>query len=284
LGSLVAALASFADARSRGGVWVVRMEDLDPLREVPGAADDILRALDAFGFEWDGPVLYQSKRGEAYAEALAHLDRLGLSFQCACSRKDIALSGRPGAEGPVYPGTCRRGPPAGRQPRTVRLRVETPPIGFEDRIQGRLAQDLRREVGDFVIRRADAVHAYQLAVVVDDAFQGINQVVRGADLVRSTPRQIFLQRCLDLQVPHYAHLPVVLDAYGQKLSKSSAAAPVDPREPLPALLQAWSFLGQAPMAEMPPSLAEFWGQALSSWDAWRVPRRASASLPAAGNA
>jgi glutamyl-Q tRNA(Asp) synthetase len=162
--------------------------------------------------------------------------------------------------------------------------VETPPIGFQDRIQGRLVQDLRREVGDFVLRRADAVHAYQLAVVVDDAFQGINQVVRGADLARSTPRQILLQRCLDLQSPGYAHLPVVLDSSGQKLSKSTASAPVNPREPLPALLQAWSFLGQAPLAETPQSVAEFWGQALPSWDAARVPRISGAQLPAAQSA
>jgi glutamyl-Q tRNA(Asp) synthetase len=255
------------------------MDDLDATREVPGAADAILRALDAFGFEWDGPVLYQSARKDAYAAALKHIEQLGLVFPCACSRRDIAHSARHGPEGPVYPGTCRRGPPAGKRPRTLRLRVESPPIGFEDAIQGRVDQDLVRDVGDFVLRRADAIHAYQLAVVVDDAFQGITQVVRGADLVLSTPRQILLQRYLSLPTPGYCHLPLVLDEGGEKLSKSCAAAPVDSADPLPALLMAWTLLGQAPMEESPANIDELWEQALSRWDRARVPRRRETRLP-----
>ena len=190
-GSLVAALGSFLDARRHGGEWLVRMEDLDRQREVPGAADHILRTLDAFGFAWDGPVLRQSDRTAAYAEALDQLRRAGLLFACACSRAEIARRGRPGPEGRIYPGTCRAGLPTGHHARALRIRIDGAAVGFQDRFQGHIRQDLEQEVGDFVVRRADGVHAYQLAVVVDDAHQRITQVVRGADLVLSTPRQIY---------------------------------------------------------------------------------------------
>jgi glutamyl-Q tRNA(Asp) synthetase len=274
----VAAVGSYADARAHGGAWLVRIEDLDPLREAAGASDDILRTLEAFGFAWDGALLYQHTRREAYEAALEHIRRLELTFPCGCSRRDVARTGRPGPEGPVYPGTCRSGVPAGRRPRSIRVRSEPPPIALCDRIQGRLVQDLPREVGDFVIRRADGIHAYQLAVVVDDAFQGINQVVRGADLLSSTPRQILLQRYLGLPTPAYAHLPLALDETGRKMSKSSAAAPVDPGAPLPALLRAWAFLGQTAFAEPPANPEEFWEQAFAAWGAHRVPARGRSRL------
>ncbi len=270
-GSLVAALGSYAEAKAQGGEWHLRMEDLDRPREVPGAARAILTTLEAFGFAWDGPVLYQSQRTDAYAAALDRLGDLGLLYACTCSRREIAAASIPGPEGPLYPGTCRTGALRGRGAQAIRLRVETPPISFQDEIQGLVTQDLVTEVGDFILRRADGLHAYQLAVVVDDALQGISHVVRGADLTRSTPRQILLQHYLSLPTPAYAHLPLALDSKGRKLSKSDAAAPVDSRNPVPTLLQAWAFLGQPAGAEPLLNLAEFWSQALESWRLARVP-------------
>lgn len=271
-GSLLAAVGSFADARAAGGIWLVRIEDLDRTRELPGAADDILRTLDQFGLHWDETVLYQSQRTEAYAAALTALRAQGLTFPCACSRRQIAACGNPGPEGPVYPGTCRDGIPQGRQARSERLRIDDTQIEIEDRIQGPITQDLAAEVGDFVLRRADGLHAYQLAVVVDDAAQRINSIVRGADLLFSTPRQVYLHRLLGLAHPCYAHLPLVIDHTGRKLSKSLAAAPVDPSNPLPALRRAWRLLGQSPMPEAPGSVAEFWQWAAMHWYIERVPR------------
>jgi glutamyl-Q tRNA(Asp) synthetase len=270
-GSLVAALGSWLDARSQTGQWLVRIEDIDRPREVPGSADRILRSLDAFGFDWDGPVLYQSRHTDAYAEALDQLRDGGLLFGCACSRKEVAAAGRLGQDGHVYPGTCRSGLPPGRKSRALRIRVESGQSVFRDRIFGDVYQDLARDVGDFVLRRSDGIHAYQLAVVVDDAFQGVTHVVRGADLLFSTPRQIFLQRAIGLPTPCYAHLPLAVDGGGRKLSKSDAAAPVDPKDPLPALLQAWNFLGQPALPERPANVAEFHEHALMSWNRSRVP-------------
>ncbi|OOG26181.1 tRNA glutamyl-Q(34) synthetase GluQRS [Thioalkalivibrio denitrificans] len=243
-GSLVAAVASWLDARRHGGRWLVRMEDLDPPREVPGAADAILRSLEAFGLHWDGPVLYQSTRGEAYEAALLQLGKAGHAFDCGCSRREVAQAGLPGLDGPIYPGTCRGGLPPGKRARAARLRTEPGIIEFADRVQGVVAQDVAREVGDFVIRRADGYFAYQLAVVVDDAFQGITHVVRGLDLLDSTPRQILLQRLLGLPTPHYLHHPLVLTPEGEKLSKQTGAPPVDMSDPVPALIRALEFLGE----------------------------------------
>jgi glutamyl-Q tRNA(Asp) synthetase len=277
-GSLVAALGSYLDARRHGGVWLVRIEDLDRQREVPGATDTILRTLDAFGFEWDGPILYQSRRTAAYADAVEQLRSDGLLFACACSRSEIAHRGRQGPEGPIYPGTCRNGLPQGRRTRALRVRIGSSSVGFNDRIQGQVHQNLEREVGDFVLHRADGIHAYQLAVVVDDAYQGITRVVRGADLVLSTPRQIYLQQQLRVPTPQYAHLPLALDAAGRKLSKSEAAAPMDPHNPLPSLLRAWAFLNQEPFPEPPGDRGEFWSHALASWQMARVPEGGRAGI------
>jgi len=271
-GSLVAAVGSFADARAAGGSWLVRIDDLDKAREVPGAADDILRTLERFGLLWDETVVYQSQRTDAYAQALKHLSEQGLTFPCACSRTEIASLGRHGAEGPIYPGTCRSGLPAQRQPRSQRLRVDDTRIAFVDRVHGKIQQQLASEVGDFVLRRADGIHAYQLAVVVDDAAAGIDSVVRGADLLMSTPRQIHMQRLLGLPQPNYAHLPVAVDDDGRKLSKTTSSAPVDPDQPLPALQRAWRFLGQAPLPETTDSVWAFWQQAIAAWRIERVPR------------
>lgn len=277
-GSLVTALGSYAEARAHGGTWLVRMEDLDRPRLVPGAADAILRALEAFGFEWDEPVLYQNQRTKAYEDALTQLHALGLTYNCICSRRQIAANAILGPEGPIYPGTCRARQIPTQEGRATRLHVNTQPLAFHDAIQGIKIQDIQKEVGDFVLRRADGLFAYQLAVVVDDAYQGISHVIRGADLCRSTPRQILLQGYLKLPTPAYAHLPVVLDHQGHKLSKSAAAAPVDPDAPLPALLQAWDFLGQPAFPEPPGTVAQYWRMALHHWNLARVPNLAGAKL------
>jgi glutamyl-Q tRNA(Asp) synthetase len=272
-GSLVAALASCLDARASRGEWLVRIEDVDQGRAVAGAADDILRTLEAVGFEWDGEVVHQRSRTARYAEALESLRRRGAAYACACSRRDVADAGNVGIEGPVYPGTCRQGLRPGGEPRVVRVRTHDDPIRFTDRVYGPQSQRLERALGDFVVRRADGFFAYQLAVVVDDADQAITRVVRGADLLSSTPRQLYLQGLLGLSSPDYAHVPVVLGADGRKLSKSDAAHPIDPREPLPALLAGWRFLGQIEEQEPPAGLAEFWAFAISRWDLGRVPAR-----------
>lgn len=279
-GSVVAAVGSFLEARRHGGRWLVRMEDLDPPREVPGAADDILRTLEALGLHWDGEVLYQSRRHEAYAEALDRLDAGGRLYGCACSRREVAeasaAAGRPG----IYPGTCRHGVPGDRAPRALRLRVDGETVGFADGLQGRVTVALAETTGDFVVRRADGLFAYHLAVVVDDAAQGVTQVVRGADLLGCTPAQIRLQNLLGLPVPAYVHLPVAVNAAGEKLSKQTGARPVDPTRPGAVLVQALDFLGQAP----PPGLAaapaaEVLAWALAHWDLARVPRTAAAPAP-----
>jgi len=273
LGSMVAAVGSFLEARHRGGEWLVRMEDLDPPREAPGAADDILRTLEAFGLHWDGEVVYQSRRHALYEEALEKLQVLGALYACACSRREIADSSVSGVDGLVYPGTCRAGIAPGRAPRAWRVKVDGQKIEFIDAIQGRMNRDLAADFGDFVVRRADGFFAYQLAVVVDDAAQGITGIVRGADLIESTPRQIHLQRLLGLPTPEYLHLPVALNAQSEKLSKQTLAAPLDAARPLPALFQVMRFLGQ----DVPPepaagSLADFWRWAVPHWDMTRVPR------------
>jgi len=272
-GSMVAAVGSFLQAKSRGGEWLVRMEDLDPPREMPGAADDILRTLEAFGLFWDGAVMYQSRRHGVYEAALKMLERIDAIYPCACSRREIADSSVNGVDGLVYPGTCRAGLPAGRAPRAWRVRVNGRAIEFIDAVQGRVVRDLAADFGDFVVRRADGFFAYQLAVVVDDAEQGISEVVRGADLIESTPRQMHLQKLLGLPTPDYLHLPAALNAQGEKLSKQTFAAPLDPARPLPALLQVMRFLGQ----DVPPeladgSLADFWHWAVTNWDLARIPR------------
>jgi glutamyl-Q tRNA(Asp) synthetase len=272
-GSLVAALASFLDARANGGQWLVRIEDVDQTRTLAGAADDILRTLDALGFEWDEEIAYQSRRTALYEDALSRLRLFGAAYDCACSRREIARAGRLGPEGPVYPGTCRSGTRGGATPRAVRVHTHDAPVAFTDCVYGSLSQRLQSTVGDFVVRRADGFFAYQLAVVVDDADQGITRVVRGADLLSSTPRQIHLQGLLELPTPDYAHVPVVLGADGRKLSKRDRAHPIDPRHPLHALLAAWAFLGQAVEGEQPASPAEFWALAIERWDIGHVPAR-----------
>ena len=276
-GSLVAAMGSYLDARHAGGIWLVRMEDLDTPRVKPAAADKILATLEAFGFEWDEKILRQNNphRSDAYRQALAKLAARDAIYRCACTRKEINESGVPGVEGSVYPGTCRIKPPAGRAAKTIRVRTDDTGIGFRDLICGEIQQQVLSECGDFIVRRADGLVAYQLAVVVDDAFQGINRVVRGADLLFSTPRQIVLQKLLGLPTPEYAHLPLVKDANGRKLSKQSLAQPVNNAHPLPALLAAWRLLGQVKPEHDLGNPNEFWAWAVPKWKLSQVPKDSS---------
>jgi len=274
-GSLVAALASWLDARAVDGVWLLRMEDLDKPREQPGAADAILRQLEALGLTWDGPVSYQSAgaRGARYREVLEVLRRSGVTYPCACTRREIADSTLAIDGARIYPGTCRAGLPPGKSAHTTRARTTTDAIRFVDRILGEYVQDIEREVGDFIVVRADALVAYQLAVVVDDADQGVTDVVRGADLIDSTARQILLQQRLGFATPRYAHVPVAVDATGEKLSKQTGAAPIDPAQRATALAQALRFLGQPPPIDLPPNDLLPW--AVAHWDIQRVPRARS---------
>ncbi|WP_423820951.1 tRNA glutamyl-Q(34) synthetase GluQRS [Salinisphaera sp. SPP-AMP-43] len=271
-GSLIAALASFCQAKAQGGLWRLRIDDLDTPRVVAGADRAIIDTLAAFGLEHDGPVMYQSRRDGAYAEAIAELKQRALAFDCACTRRE-ARSGPVGSEGPVYPGTCRHGLPPGRAARSVRLAVEAEIISVGDLIQGECRQNLSRDIGDFVIRRADGITAYQLATVIDDAAQGVTEVVRGSDLLSSTPRQIWIYRCLDIvAVPRYAHIPVVVDVHGDKLGKSTGALALEARQRAAQLTECLALLGQQP----PAWLAR---QSVSSVIAWAVDHWQTAAVP-----
>lgn len=243
-GSLVAALASWLDARAHAGVWLVRIEDIDPPREEPGAARDILATLDAFGLASDEPVLWQHERHAAYAEALLRLERAGDLYACRCSRLQIADTvARLGLPSTRYPGTCRTLGLATQPGRALRVRMDTDAVTFVDRACGRFTQQVARDVGDFVVRRADGLVAYQLAVVVDDIAQGITDVVRGADLLDNTPRQIALQRLLGVSPPRYLHVPLMRAADGEKLSKQNGATPLDRTRVIDELVRAGVHLG-----------------------------------------
>jgi glutamyl-Q tRNA(Asp) synthetase len=277
-GSLVAALASWLDARRAGGRWLLRMEDLDAPRAMPGAAEAILRQLEAVGLGWDGEVLRQSERQETYEAALRAL--APHSYPCACTRRELEDSALAIDGARIYPGTCRDGIPAGKRPHAgrtafaVRVRTTEEPIRFTDRVQGEMVQSVAREVGDFVLRRADGLIAYQLAVVVDDGAQGVTDVVRGADLLDSTARQIHLQRLLGLPTPRYLHVPVAANAAGEKLSKQTRATDATPDDLAPAL----RFLGMTPPEGAAP--AELLAWAIGAWDPARIP--VVRALPAPG--
>ena len=280
-GSLVAAVGSYLDARAHDGQWLVRIEDIDAPRTVPGAAEHILRTLDGFGFEWDGEVVYQSRRLDLYHAALVRLQLAGLAYPCACSRSEIAASAsRPSVDGGLlYPGTCRNGLKEGTAARAWRLRVPDREFFCHDRIQGESRQNLEKDVGDFVLLRADGQYAYQLAVVVDDVDQGVNAVVRGADLLDSTARQTWLQQCLGASPPTYAHLPVALNAAGEKLSKQTRAPAADPVAGVDFLCRVMRFLGQAEYPDRNAgSLREFWQWAIATWDITCVPSKRAASV------
>lgn len=271
-GSLVAAVASFADARNRHGQWLVRIEDVDETRSVADAERLILSTLQAFGMRWDEPPVRQSDRKPHYDAALMQLQEMGLAYRCNCSRRLIAEMARIGSEGPIYPGTCRASPPPPEIPVAWRLKVDDETIGFHDRVVGETTQNLAQDIGDFVIRRIDGFTAYQLAVVVDDHEQGITDIVRGADLLWSSPRQIWLQRQLGYPMPRYAHIPLVYGEDGHKLSKSDKAHPIDATKPVRGLRAAWRHLGQIePPAHLDNPQA-FWQWAEAHWQIDRVPR------------
>jgi len=267
-GSLAAAMASFLDARVHGGRWLLRIEDIDETRTVDGAAQEIETALHTLGMRWDGPVLVQSERKQRYLDACARI--AGHVYPCGCTRKEIADSSLgTGADGAaIYPGTCRHGLAPGKQARTLRLRVpdtgdEGEEISFMDRWLGRQSQHLATQAGDFVLKRADGFWAYQLAVVVDDEEQGVTHIVRGADLLDSTARQIYLQRLLGYPTPAYLHVPLVLHSDGEKLSKQNGAQALDLERPLEALQRAATFLGLDMTTAT--EVAAFWEQALPAW-------------------
>ena len=226
-GSLVAAVGSWLFARAAGGRWLVRIEDLDTARVVRGSEEEILEALGRYGIQWDGEIVRQSQRTQLYDAALARLRARGLAYDCGCSHAEIErAASAPAVAEPVYPGTCRNGLPPGRAPRAIRFRSPNEVIAFDDSIAGRVEENVAKQTGDLVIKRADGAYAYQLAVVVDDAEQGVTQVVRGGDLLTSTPRQIALQRALALPEPAYAHLPLVMGPKGSKLGKREGALPL----------------------------------------------------------
>ncbi|MEO8018870.1 MAG: tRNA glutamyl-Q(34) synthetase GluQRS [Pseudomonadota bacterium] len=261
LGSLLAAVGSYLDARAHGAGWLVRIEDLDTPRVLPGCADAQLRTLEAFGFEWDGQVLYQSTRREAYLEALATLTARQRVFPCSCSRRDLA-TGDDEAAG--YPGTCRNGPTK-PGPTAMRFRVSDQPIHFDDLYLGPQRFDLKA-CGDVVIERRDGIASYQLAVVIDDAFQGVTRVVRGADLLTSTPWQVDLQQALSLPTPIYGHLPLLLEPDGAKLSKSRRSLPLDLTSVPQALISTLTYLSQAPPPDLVhSSIKDVWNWAFAHW-------------------
>jgi glutamyl-Q tRNA(Asp) synthetase len=272
LGSLYTAAASFLDARAHDGCWLVRVEDLDGPRVVPGSADGILRTLSRFGFEWDGDVAYQSERADRYAAALDSLRARGLTFQCSCSRLQLAEDAR-------YPGHCRNGQLQPGTPCATRVRVDEAVIQFTDRIQGTFRQDVAAAVGDMLVRRRDQLFAYVLAVVVDDAAQGVTHVVRGADLLDNTPRQIHLQRLLGAQTPDYAHVPLLMEPDGRKLAKSSRSVQLDGDSPLPTLVKVFDLLNLSPPPELgQATVPAAWDWAIGRWNIDRVPKRLASRL------
>jgi glutamyl-Q tRNA(Asp) synthetase len=273
LGSLLIAVASFLHAKQSGGRWLVRIEDIDPPREVRGAADEILRTLEAFELPWDGPVLHQSMRFAAYAETARGLVAAGLAFRCSCSRSMLGeRSGR-------YPGTCRAGHRA-NQPTSVRVRVEPCVIEFTDGLQGVVETRLDAQVGDYVIERRDGLPAYHLAVVLDDAAQGITDVLRGVDLLDSTAVHIHLQRTLGAPTPRYWHAPVIVNAAGQKLSKQTGASPVRDLDRRAAAAAVLRLLGAEPPASLRGARpAELWEWAIGAWDAAALRGRKALAEP-----
>ncbi|MEZ7831217.1 MAG: tRNA glutamyl-Q(34) synthetase GluQRS [Gammaproteobacteria bacterium] len=272
-GSLLAALASFLDARANQGKWLMRIEDLDPPREPAGSAELILQQLQDFGMNWDDEVLYQSTRLGVYEEVMGQLQDKGLAYPCDCTRPQIREMGL------VYNGSCRERSTPPERPYALRLKTEALEIGFDDKIQGHFSQQLELDAGDFVIRRKDELYAYQLAVVVDDEFQNITHVVRGWDLLDSTPRQIYLQRVLNYQEMSYIHIPIIVDEKGQKLSKQAFAPSIETDRASEAIYKALVFLGQVPPAEIAIERPESQLQwAIANWDSQAVAKVSSLPL------
>jgi glutamyl-Q tRNA(Asp) synthetase len=261
-GTLIAAVGSYLQAKKNSGLWLVRIEDVDTLRKVKGADSDILRTLEAFGFAWDGEVVYQSKRTSYYEQALQELISQSLVFPCVCSRKQLARLNIT-----IYPGTCRTRHLPEHGEHALRLLADDIPVEFNDLVMGSHVQNVMQQCGDFIIKRRDGLFAYQLAVVVDDAMQNITEIVRGADLLDSTARQIYLQKLLGYPVPKYCHLPLAVDNSGTKISKSAGAARVDIQHREQLLFSVLQFLGQQPPADLIHSgIDDIWSWALENWN------------------
>jgi glutamyl-Q tRNA(Asp) synthetase len=282
-GSLVAAVGSYCRAKSQGGEWLVRMEDLDPPREAPGAADDILRTLEAYQLNWDGDVLFQSQRLDAYENALNQLASSGHTFPCACTRKSIEKTCQKKNQADstlnIYPGTCRNGLASNAKARSTRARVNSATVSFHDALQDEQKIKLDTDVGDFVVKRADGLFAYHLAVVVDDAFQGISEIVRGTDLLNSTPHHLYLQQLLNYQIPRYVHLPIAVNAQGEKLSKQTYASAIDMAQPGIMLGKALTFLGHQPNPDVinagPETLLSW---AVKNWNLENITRKLTINI------
>lgn len=268
-GTLIAAVGSYLQAKSSDGEWLVRIEDVDITRRVDGADTDILKTMEALGFEWDGEVIYQSKRTQHYESALEELISQSLVFPCTCSRKQLAE-----AESYIYPGTCRSHSLLEKSEHALRVLAQDIDIEFTDKVMSKQSQNIKQQCGDFVIKRRDGLFAYQLAVVVDDALQNITEVVRGADLLLSTPRQIYLQKLLNYPTPEYCHLPLAVDNAGNKISKSEGAARIELKQKQHLLVSVLGFLGQNPPDDLAQySINDIWSWALVHWDVTSIPSK-----------
>ena len=280
-GSLVAAVASYLQARSKGGKWLLRIEDLDPPRELPGMAEDIVQTLLQHGFEPSEPVLRQSERLKLYEAVVDELLGRGIAYPCSCTRQEIRANALPGRMGPIYPGTCRERTTHSRKARAVRVRTDSSPIKFSDALQGSNTCRLEPEAGDYLIRRGDGLIAYHLAVVVDDHAQGITEVVRGTDLLDSTPAQIHLQHILGLDTPAYMHFPVAVNHRGVKLSKQTGALPISSQKPAWNLVSCLQFLRQDPPEGLESqSLQTIWDWAIERWRPERLAGQYDIATPA----
>jgi len=270
-GSVVAAVASYLQAKSQHGKWLVRIDDIDPPREQSGACTSILKTLEFLGLHWDGEVLYQRHRQDAYQEALNLLSDKKLIYRCICSRKQL--------QGNAYPGTCRLKEHSSVQQHALRIITNQTPVNFNDGIQGHIQQNLETDIGDFIVRRTDDLIAYHIAVVVDDAWQEITEIVRGADLLDVTPRQIYLQRILNYSTPTYAHIPAAVDADGKKLSKQNHARPVDDTQPESTLFSALEFLGQQPdKVLLQRDVEEIIKWGVKNWSMEKIPEKSTIEI------
>ncbi len=279
-GSLIAAVGSYLEAKSHNGEWLVRIENLDKPREIPAASHEIFRALEILGMEWDHEVIYQDQRKDTYENILTILNKRGLTYSCTCTRKEIADSSITGISGQIYAGTCRNNVQNKDRPGAVRIKTDNNIIEFEDSLHGLISQRLESETGDFILRRSDGIYAYQLAVVADDATQGITNVVRGADLLDSTPRQIYLQKLLGYSTPTYMHLPVAVNNQGEKLSKQTKAALLDVSNPVKQLVEAVNFLGQeSPIELLGNNVSSFWKWAIENWHPEKIHKKRTIPFP-----
>ena len=279
-GSLIAAVGSYLEAKSHNGKWLVRIENLDKPREIPAASHEIFRALEILGMEWDHEVIYQDQRKDTYENIPTILNKRGLTYSCTCTRKEIADSSITGISGQIYAGTCRNNVQNKDRPGAVRIKTDNNIIEFEDSLHGLISQRLESETGDFILRRSDGIYAYQLAVVADDATQGITNVVRGADLLDSTPRQIYLQKLLGYSTPTYMHLPVAVNNQGEKLSKQTKATLLDISNPVKQLVEAVNFLGQeSPIELLGNNVSSFWKWAIENWHPEKIHKKRTIPFP-----